>query len=702
MLKTIYSNIKKDLKITFSRKKNKIIKTKLKDTFKPKIIRNLNEIKDLNKNWNILTIFEKIKPSLESSSSKKLIKYSIKEKSNILTCTALYTTLDKELLFLKYHRNRQLLFFIQELYNSLKSTNLFLIKENFLTSSNKSLVLKQQQLFINYKIHLFYKKSSSLNYMRNKFFFNKTFIHSLQKSLIVDNFILLIKTTKFSKMFIPRKFLFNNYKYLNQEYIFWEEIGLSKDIVSFKHLKKDNFLMKKQKITSFIKTRNLFKNFYFFNNYKRIFGLKSFIWKKKSIFYSPSKNEQVTSISKIYNKNYNFDKRKSSLQLLYVLSRIEAKIILYKNFQNKSVETANLNKLRNLLLLLLKEKKKRSSVLNLILLKQKSLAKYRRQKWIGKLLKALHNFLLSNQNNLKFITFTKLLLKKLRYLKPDNKRINLSKINKKKHFFQQQFLNKNLFSKKQRQKVINQSTTTFSDWKKRKLNVRRTWTGKKMILTEKDMNFIQKKMLLSTWIGKSVDIIFINALSLTKFAFKLERLNTPNNNANLFLSTLDRDFINKYKYIGIYIKDLIRVAFISVFLKKPSFLAKFVAFQISKLPKNRKETIFIRFLIKVIKTFAAERKEILGVRIRFKGRVNRWRRTKFILGNRGTLPLQTISERIEQGTAQAVNRKGALGIRIWLRYKISFAYQLKGYILTYIRYSRALHMRRLKRNILLK
>jgi hypothetical protein len=100
-------------------------------------------------------------------------------------------------------------------------------------------------------------------------------------------------------------------------------------------------------------------------------------------------------------------------------------------------------------------------------------------------------------------------------------------------------------------------------------------------------------------------------------------LNTPNNNANLFLSTLDRDFINKYKYIGIYIKDLIRVAFISVFLKKPSFLAKFVAFQISKLPKIRKETIFIRFLIKVIKTFAAERKEILGVRIRFKGRVNR-------------------------------------------------------------------------------
>jgi ribosomal protein S3 len=104
----------------------------------------------------------------------------------------------------------------------------------------------------------------------------------------------------------------------------------------------------------------------------------------------------------------------------------------------------------------------------------------------------------------------------------------------------------------------------------------------------------------------------------------------------------------------------------------------------------------------VIKTFAAERKEILGVRIRFKGRVNRWRRTKFILGNRGTLPLQTISERIEQGTAQAVNKKGAVGIRIWLRYKQSFSFVLRNHILTYLNYSKALKMRKINQTLLLK
>jgi hypothetical protein len=81
--------------------------------------------------------------------------------------------------------------------------------------------------------------------------------------------------------------------------------------------------------------------------------------------------------------------------------------------------------------------------------------------------------------------------------------------------------------------------------------------------------------------------------------------------------------INRYKYVAIYIKDLIRISFISLYMKNPTFLAKFVAFQLSKLPRNRKETKFIRFTTKVIKIFTAQRKEMLGMRIKFKGRVNR-------------------------------------------------------------------------------
>jgi hypothetical protein len=65
---------------------------------------------------------------------------------------------------------------------------------------------------------------------------------------------------------------------------------------------------------------------------------------------------------------------------LYIISRIESKILIYSNLKSKDEEIKNLNKLRNLLLLLLNEKKERVLRSNLILSKQKVLSKYRQQK----------------------------------------------------------------------------------------------------------------------------------------------------------------------------------------------------------------------------------------------------------------------------------------------------------------------------------
>jgi hypothetical protein len=149
--------------------------------------------------------------------------------------------------------------------------------------------------------------------------------------------------------------------------------------------------------------------------------------------------------------------------------------------------------------------------------------------------------------------------------------------------------------------------------------------NKKLSFNNNSLDYSNIKKFLKVITNKNVQIFYINALSLTKYAFNYERLleKKENRSPTLFLQNIDRDLINKYKYIGIYIKDLIRICFIGMFLKKPRFIAKFLAFQISKLPRNRKETSFIRFIIKVVKTFAAEREEILGLRIKFKGRVNR-------------------------------------------------------------------------------
>lgn len=66
----------------------------------------------------------------------------------------------------------------------------------------------------------------------------------------------------------------------------------------------------------------------------------------------------------------------------------------------------------------------------------------------------------------------------------------------------------------------------------------------------------------------------------------------------------------------------------------------------------------------MLKTAASQNESILGVRIRFQGRVNRWRRTKHILGIKGNIGYFTYANRIEYGIAQAITRKGTLGVHI--------------------------------------
>lgn len=93
--------------------------------------------------------------------------------------------------------------------------------------------------------------------------------------------------------------------------------------------------------------------------------------------------------------------------------------------------------------------------------------------------------------------------------------------------------------------------------------------------------------------------------------------------SRLLLTTLERERNSRFQFAAIYVRDLVRVSFASRYLKKAGFLAQFYAYALSNLPRNRKETQFLRFLRKLLKVFSAQRKERLGIRIRFQGRVNR-------------------------------------------------------------------------------
>jgi hypothetical protein len=86
---------------------------------------------------------------------------------------------------------------------------------------------------------------------------------------------------------------------------------------------------------------------------------------------------------------------------------------------------------------------------------------------------------------------------------------------------------------------------------------------------------------------------------------------------------MERRFITKYRYAAIYLKDLVCINFISFFLKKPTILLNFIAYQIVNIQTNKKETVLIKFLIKVMKSFANQRIEITGLKIKFRGRINR-------------------------------------------------------------------------------
>jgi hypothetical protein len=129
------------------------------------------------------------------------------------------------------------------------------------------------------------------------------------------------------------------------------------------------------------------------------------------------------------------------------------------------------------------------------------------------------------------------------------------------------------------------------------------------------------------------------------------------------LRTLERSR-GRFQRTAVHLPDLLRLGFVARYFKKADLLAALFSWALAALPRTRKETLFVRFLIKLLKVLATQRPERVGLRIRFKGRVNRWRRTKQILGSKGSVPLYTYSARLEVGDSQAITRKGTLGIRI--------------------------------------
>lgn len=582
---------------------------------------------------------------------------------------------------------KQFIFLLKEILYGLQITTLNLYKETFIFKNillnNKNYFIKETQM-----LNLFYQQ-----YLSNIFFNAHINLNTISwkysnKTQIASKIVSVLMTTIFVRILTQK----------NVNYNFNTILPLLLSI--YKQPKKNGHFINNMHYKKLLTTFNGYFNIKFYNKNKEITVINpnKVIWKnsnKKYVQQNPystvRKNYFPLITQKIFKVQNTFlikrakNRYVSTPQIIYLLLRLEEKIALYnKNASTKQFAQELLN-LYNTLHYQITNKQAQTLSTTFVLTNLLEILKIRNIEWKFLFLRAIKSWLQksSRKSSRKTQAFFIQLWKKI---------TNLSyNPNKKEQGKLRPQINYNVNSKINLLEPIKKQRNY-----QKQLNLKQYFTHKKLVLTQTKYNFQNNKNILARITNRPIKIFFINALSLTKFAFNLERFleKKEKRSPTTFLQNIDRDLINKYKYIAIYIKDLIRICFIGMYLKKASFIAQFLAFQLGKLPRNRKETSFIKFIIKVVKTFAAEREEILGLRIKFNGRVNRWRRTKAIIGERGVIPLHTIQNQIEYGTAHAINRKGAVGIKIWIHYNLTFNTILKESILKYFTYSKRLAIKK--------
>ncbi len=690
---------KKFWNIIFKKKVN----IKINTTFRLK--HNFKKIKKLELNYNAIKHIENLFVQYKAKNNPLAkINCGTENQYNFLNANLILT---KEIIFTNLNKKKQFLFFLKDfIINLVKdSKTLYLndniIKNQLITQSSKHYILKNSQknsIFFNkylsfilfgfqnnfYKVNVNHKiYIETIKIVINNYYINNYFLSSLNtnKKITYSNkeldVLFLFLNLNFKTWFV-------NYK--STSWHFYLNDVISNNWKKFNLINTPKLLLRKNKYKSFLKGKNFidFKMLHHFkvniqkgNQIKTPIQIKKQIWKNAN---SVGHRNITTKILNLlpFKRNFNYingnhiKNQLISKHLIYLLTRLEDKIDLLNEVKN--TKAIILLKIYNYLKTLIIQKNFNLSIKNNILCNEEDILNIKKNNW-KLIFKAEIEKLVKKNNTKQNLIFAKKILEtfknlsldsKTKNLKPDilNDSMSLMTVvkwsNKTNEIFN--FVNPNSTKGE-----INKNNVKFTD----KLYFKNTYT-----------KINDNKNALSLLINKKINIFFINSLALTKYGFNLQRrLNEKQErNPTLYLQNLDRDMINKYKYIGIYIKDLIRVCFVGMFLKKPNFIAKFIAFQLAKLPRNRKETQFIKFIIKVVKTFAAEREEITGLRIKFKGRVNRWRRTKSIIGERGILPLHKFDTNIEYGTSYAINKKGTLGIRLWIRYNPNFIYKPKPWI----------------------
>jgi len=591
--------------------------------------------------------------------------------------------------------------FFSNFYKNLNIKNL--IKVFLLSKSKKSILVNfyiyninsyKNIIFINfYNMHTNNKKKLFDNYSKenyNKFQNKNLKLNFEKKSSILNNKLSLNRNLNnklsllsfFNKKYIlsPKKFVFknDNNKVINY--------NLKKDSILFFYKKnKLNLLNSNDKYLNnsldfnknLLKLNNTFDfdlkiSDHTYNNFKiqkhDNINLKFYIlhfFYKKFLKFNILNFLEKTSLKK--------DKFLIKLVILFFNKKLENKFIQFK-FKEKN----------NFMMAIFVNLVKKSVIDNIIY-----------QRLFSNNLLKLKSLITKSNFSLNNLIVEKDLTKYLNYKKQFNNNVNQKLIlTNKLNNISFKISNKNLSNSSLIKFNLNNYLVNIKKNKLSGIKIENNLKMKK--LKYKNVNFDKNsfKKILNILTKFNTELYFFNIKSLFNFknllldkslVFNLQKQKTK----RYFdiMNKLKKRFNRKWSRIQFLGMDLMNIAQYSLYFKNVKLLAHLISYQLTFLPKNKRQTSFLKYLSKIIFNFKGEFKEIIGLKIQFKGRFNKWKRTKKWIAQAGNLLVQSYNTYIDYSCVKGLVKKGIFSVRIWLQFKKNSKFIIKKNLINFFQYS---------------
>jgi len=591
--------------------------------------------------------------------------------------------------------------FFSNFYKNLNIKNL--IKVFLLSKSKKSILVNfyiyninsyKNIIFINfYNMHTNNKKKLFDNYSKenyNKFQNKNLKLNFEKKSSILNNKLSLNRNLNnklsllsfFNKKYIlsPKKFVFKND---------------NNKVINY-NLKKDSilFFYKKNKLNLLNSNDKYLNNSLDFNkNLLKLNNTFDFDLKISDHTYNNFKIQKHDNINLKFYILHFFYKKFLKFNILNFLEKTSFKkdkfliklVILFfnKKLENKFIQFKFKEK-NNFMMAIFVNLVKKSVIDNIIY-----------QRLFSNNLLKLKSLITKSNFSLNNLIVEKDLTKYLNYKKQFNNNVNQKLIlTNKLNNISFKISNKNLSNSSLIKFNLNNYLVNIKKNKLSGIKIENNLKMKK--LKYKNVNFDKNsfKKILNILTKFNTELYFFNIKSLFNFknllldkslVFNLQKQKTK----RYFdiMNKLKKRFNRKWSRIQFLGMDLMNIAQYSLYFKNVKLLAHLISYQLTFLPKNKRQTSFLKYLSKIIFNFKGEFKEIIGLKIQFKGRFNKWKRTKKWIAQAGNLLVQSYNTYIDYSCVKGLVKKGIFSVRIWLQFKKNSKFIIKKNLINFFQYS---------------